>query len=126
AALAPMVPGRRGPRLGARRAAQAAALAACCGLTVLRLGNWLGGLVQAAVESADRDVLGVDVLVGDAWVDPVFGVGRVEGLQVLNPAGFSSDHLLRTGRLVLDMWAEKSAQRGDPSPSPRPSSPLLS
>jgi len=59
--------------------------------------------VRRCVEAIERDILGVPVELAGLSVEACCGVIRLEGLVVGNPEGFRAPHLLRAGRVVIDV-----------------------
>lgn len=66
--------------------------------------NSLDLIVRAALEHWGPDVTGVKVDVAGVEISPRDGRGRISGLDIGNPAGFSGPHAVRFGevRLAVD------------------------
>ena len=81
-----------------------AVLAGVVGLAALLAWNSLDLLVRVALERWGPDVTGVKLEVGEVRISPRDGRGVITGLEVGNPAGFSSARAARFGevRLAID------------------------
>ena len=87
-----------------RAAVVVGAFAAVLALAALLAWFSLDLLVRAALEHWGPQVTGVNIEVGEVQISPGDGRGRIGGLEVGNPAGFSSARAARFGevRLAVD------------------------
>jgi hypothetical protein len=75
-----------------------------CGwpLVTYYFSRFISNVVKTGIEEFDRDVMGVDIEIGDLHPDVVHGIIHIEDLVVRNPAGWDSPYLLRAGVLHID------------------------
>lgn len=81
-----------------------------CSLWVLReyiLPKAIGYLVKSGAEHWDRQVLGVDVEVGNVEVYLFRGKVKIDKFKIHNPDGFQADYLLEVDHIIVDLHMTK-------------------
>lgn len=70
-------------------------------------GHVIGNSIKAYLHKMDVSILGVHVEIGHLTVNPFDGYVDCEHLIVHNPPGYSSPHLLKADKVLLDIDMEK-------------------
>lgn len=81
-----------------------AVLFALGGVGVYLAFNYIDLIVKVALEHWGPDVTGVSVKVGEVEISPRDGLGRIRGLEIGSPRGFTAPRAVRFGeiRVALD------------------------
>lgn len=66
-------------------------------------GYLIGRSIKAGIQKFDKKVLGVDIEVGQLTVNPFDGYVDCEHLIIFNPPGYTSPHLLKAEKVLLDI-----------------------
>lgn len=66
-------------------------------------GNFLGRLVEEAIEHFDKEIVGVDINFGSMDVNPRLGTVEVGNLTIHNPEGYWSEHFLHVESCLVDI-----------------------
>lgn len=69
-------------------------------------GNFLGRLVEEAIEHFDQDIVGVDINFGSMDVNARLGTVEVHNLTIGNPKGYWSDYFLHAESVLVDIDME--------------------
>ncbi len=77
------------------------ALGAVAGIAVFFLLSNLDGIVKGALENIGSELLGVPVTVASVEIELKTGSGRISGLTIANPAGFSKENAFQMDVIKL-------------------------
>lgn len=69
-------------------------------------GNFLGRLVEEAIEHFDKEFVGVDINFGSLDVNARLGIVEVHNLTIHNPEGYWSEHFLHAESCLIDIDME--------------------
>ncbi len=79
------------------------ALIALVLVAVIAAGSMINLLAKLGVQAGASHALGVDSTVESLNIRLLSGQLRMEGLNIANPEGFKTDHLIHTGKFELEM-----------------------
>ena len=79
------------------------ALIALALIAVVAMGSMINLLAKLGIQAGASHALGVDSTIASVNISILTGKLRIEGLNIANPQGFKTDHLMHSGKFELKM-----------------------